>query len=191
MAKTVPKSQIDSVVRKNINTAVRAVMFGTTYPVDRIADFCVECVEQFLYGKVHDARVVLYGRTPMTRVSIRYGNKSRSTQDPNPLGNLIGTFPMITGTSFPISLQNAILPLLPQDLVAMKMADIKNAIAQVLLNPKKTAKVKAQIIMHQIADKERLIAQIRRAFSDGRSVLTEADVVQLWRECLVGDVMDS
>lgn len=197
MAKSDRKLQkIDPLLIKTIDDIVRTELQSCQgqWPrqdqVNEVTEHCVECVELFLYGKVHDARVVLFDRTPMVRVSLRYGKKSRSVDKMNPLRNLIDTFPASTLVD-PTRLQDEILPLLPQELVAMQMADIENASAAVLLDPKKTAKVRTRLQTIYAADKERLLATIRRALSGHNGMITETEVIQLWRECLCAEVQDS
>ena len=201
MARSAPKLQkISPVLINTINLTVESAI--SSIPIDgarrrELATHCVAAAEAFLYGKVCNARIVVYGQTPMVRLTIKHkdetccGTGMWTIGQTDPFTSMINSFNLITGTHWPTDIAKEVLPLLPPDQVAMQMADIVNASAAVLLDPKKTAKARERMRILRAGDKERLMAAIRRAFADHDNMISESEIIQMWRETLVCEVQDS
>ncbi|MGH9917381.1 MAG: hypothetical protein ACRD6W_00700 [Nitrososphaerales archaeon] len=176
-----------------VEKAVRDVY--NSYPGQKIVGRHHTCdavelaVDIFLNGKVVDADIVMYEKTPMVKVDIRHRGKTRRINKAEPLRHLLA----VVGASGPLNeaLAKALLPLLPQDQVAMQVASIENAAAAALADPAKRDPIIERLRLKRAADKERLMLRIREVFKDHDKLLTEEEVLQLWREGLVAEVMDS
>ena len=195
MARIAPKFQkISPVLAKTIDLTIAGLMGNSTYTHDKIETIVTHCIaatEALLYGKVKNARIVVYDRTPMVRLSIKYDKTMWTISQTNPLVGMIDTLHIIKGGSWPTAIAKEILPLLPLDQMAIQMSDIMNASAAVLLDPKKTGKVRDHMKKIRATDKERLMATIRRVFSGHDNMISEDEVIQMWRETLVSGVHDS
>ena len=81
------------------------------------------------------------------------------------------------------------MPLLPKTQLAMQMADIENAASKIMPDPEKTNPIRERINKMRLADKERLTARIRRCFIENNDLLTEEDILTLWREITICEVV--
>lgn len=146
-------------------------------------------VDIFLNGVIKEAHIIMFDKTPMLRVEIRHGGKTHRIDKGNPFHHLIAQ--AINGSPLTEHYVKKLLPLLPQDQVAMKMADIENAAAAALQDPKKTGPIHKRLAARRAADKEKLLARIREVFKGHDDLVSEDEVLMLWRETMCAEVMDS
>jgi hypothetical protein len=176
---------IEQAVREVHNSYSGPVIIGRPKECDALE----EAVDIFLHGKVGDANIVMYDRTPMVKVNIRHRGKTYKINKSIAFRHIIAH--ALGGSPLSEVFAEKILPLLPQDEVAIVMANIENASAAALQDEKKLAPIRARFNAKRAADKERLMARIRDVFKDHDNLLTEDEVIQLWREGLVREIMDS
>jgi hypothetical protein len=155
----------------------------------RECDALEEAVDIFLHGKVGDANIVMYDRTPMVKVNIRHRGKTYKINKSIAFRHIIAH--ALGGSPLSEVLSEKILPLLPQDEVAMQLASIENSSAAALQDEKKLAPIRARFNAKRAADKERLMARIRDVFKDHDDLLSEDEVLQMWRETFAREVMES
>jgi hypothetical protein len=148
-----------------------------------------EAVDFFLHAKVQDADIVMYDRTPMVKVNMRYQGKSHKINKANPFSHILGIF--TGGSPLTEAIAKTVLPILPQDQVAMQLADIENMAAAALQDEKKLAPIRERLNAKRTADKERLLARIREVFKDHDDLLSEDEILQLWRETFAREIMES
>ena len=175
---------------------------GRYYACDAIENM----VDVFLNGRIAGANIVMYDRTPMVRVILRYRGKAYRLDKTHPLEGLLSTIRTTQSTNrLPVppngyavaytsqwtEFADKLLPLLPQDLVAMKLADIENAAAAALQDPKKTGPIHGRLAAKRAADKEKLLARIREVFKGHDDLVSKEEILQMWDETFVAEVMDS
>jgi hypothetical protein len=176
-----------------IEKAVEQAHAALGYPLQGVrhtdCDLIEGAVDIFLNGVVKEVHIVMFDKTPMLRVEIRHGGKTHKINKGDPLHHLIAQ--ALNGNPLTEHYVKKLLPLLPQDLVAMKMADIENAAAAALQDPKKTGPIHERMAARRAADKEKLLARIREVFKGHDDLVSEAEILQLWRETMVAEVMES
>jgi hypothetical protein len=176
-----------------IEQAVREVYNGHPGPTiigrHKDCDAIEEAVDLFLHGRVVDADIVMYDRTPMIKVNIRHHGKTYRVNKATPLRHMLAT--KMNGNPMSEALAAKILPLLPQDHVASQMANIENAAAATMLDEKKLAPIRERFNAKRAADKERLMTRIREVFKDHDDLVSEDEVLQAWRETFAAEVMES
>jgi hypothetical protein len=170
-----------------IERVVQEVMQCTGRPQE--CDALEEAVDIFLHGKVGDANIVMYDRTPMVKVNIRHRGKTYKIHKSIAFRHIIAH--ALGGNPLSEVFAEKILPLLPQDEVAMQLASIENSSAAALQDEKKLAPIRARFNTKRAADKERLMARIRDVFKDHDDLLSEDEVLQMWRETFAREVMES
>ena len=162
--------------------------------VDSIMEGVRDAAETFLYGNVLEAKIVMYDKTPIVRMVIRHAGRVYTVDKGEPLKSLLAhmqRLEKLTSPSDRLDIAKALLPLLPQDMVAMKMADIENKASEALLDPKKTGPIHKRLAARRAADKEKLRARIREVFKGHDDLVSEDEVLMLWRETMCAEVMDS
>jgi hypothetical protein len=149
-----------------------------------------EAIDIFLNGRVVGADIVMYDKTPMIKVDIRHKGKLYRINKVNPLQHLISRC-WNNGSPLTVRVIHHLLPMMPQDRMAMQMANIENASAAALLDPKKTDPIRERLAVKRAIDKEKLLSQIREVFKGHDDLISEEEILQLWRETMCAEVMDS
>jgi hypothetical protein len=181
---------LGSLTSQAVEKVLQEVLQCTGRP--SVADRVDELVDVFLHGRVPRANIVMYDRTPMVRVVIRHKGKDYRVDKGRPLVSLLMPLCKELTAVHPIKdVADKILAILPEDEVALQVANIENASAEALQDEKKLAPIRERLNSRRIADKERLVARIREVFKDHDNLLTEDEVIQLWREGLVREIMDA
>jgi hypothetical protein len=175
--------EMETVVRNAINQKLNGMTISTAYTRKAAEEELREAAEVFLYGRIVEAKIVMYDRTPIVRVVIRHNGKLHTVDKTSPLASL--------SRSVPEAAILALLPLLPQDQVALQMADIENAAAAALQDPKKLEPIHQRLAAKRAADKERMLARLREVFRGHDDLVSEDEILQLWRETMCAEVMES
>lgn len=203
-AKQPPAHSLEPVVWNHVHSAIEAACAPNPLTWAWLSDIkppVQKAVEIMMLGRVSDAQIVMFDRTPMVRVILRHQGKTYKVDKSNPLLSLIerkiagsrvsGLPHNVVGSAWSKELSEQILSFLPQNRVAAVMADIANAAAKASQDPKKLAPIRARLNAKRMADKERLKARIREVFHDHDDLLSEDDVIQIWRETMCREIMDS
>jgi len=149
-------------------------------------------MEFYLNCRVAKSRLVLRpGRVPAVAISLKYGKKSVTT-DSNPLLDVVVAF--THRGSYKVrthEVLKAISPMLDPVREAMFQADIANARVKAMADRSRHAVIQGRIDAARAADRERYMAEVRSLFSRHDNLVTEDDVLQIWRETFVAKVMES
>jgi hypothetical protein len=176
---------IEKAVQELYNSYPGTTVTGRHQDCDAIE----EAVDLLLHGRVVDADIVMYDRTPMVKVNIRHQGKTYRVNKAIPFRHMLAM--KMNGNPLSDGLAAKILPLLPADEVAIQMANIENASAAALQDEKKLGPIRERFNAKRAADKERLLARIREVFKGHDDLVSEAEILQLWRETMVAEVMES
>jgi len=190
---------IDHAVWKDIHAAIQESCGSNilSHWLPQVNPQVRKAIEVFLFGRVADATIVMFDRTPMVRIILRHGGKAYKVDKSNPLLSLVDRFinAEIPSSAIPATwsdeLVEHLLPILPQDLQADVMARIATAAAVAVQDPKKIGPIRARLNTRRAVDKERLMARIREVFHDHDDLVSEDEILQLWRETMCREVMDS
>jgi len=196
MAPAKPQYMLSPETERAVRSCTPLLSNGRLEP--ELSDAIVEGVrlaaETFLYGTVIEAKIVMYDKTPIVRMVVRYAGKVYTIDKGDPLKSLFAhmqRLEKLTSPSDRVDIARVLLPLLPQDVVAMKMADIENKASEALLDPEKTGPIHKRLAARRAADKEKLLARIREVFKGHDDLVSEDEVLMLWRETMCAEVMDS
>ncbi len=178
-----------------IETTILHYPWGTHENLRRDAVFrqnVLRSADVLLNGRVREAHISLFDRTPVIRVTISYDGAKVVLNKSNPLQQLLARF-AIVGNMSPTfeKFCEEIFKVLPQEELAMQMADIENVSAQALQDPKKLEPIRERINKRRVADKERLTAKVREVFRGHDNLISEEEILAMWRETMCAEVMDS
>ncbi len=189
------KRQVQSLLSKELVKTLKGAIQGDgTHLHEEFHLQVCRAVEILLHGKIKDASIQLYDRTPYVRVRIAAGGKQYLVHPSDPLMGIVSRIRGGGAVGAPIIgfKSSAILAVLPEDQLAMQMASIQSAAAEALRDPGKIGPVKERLRVRRLADKERLTARLRELFMENDGLLTEEEVTRIYRETVViGPVMDS
>ena len=176
--------EMETIVCNTINQKLNGMTISTAFTRNAAKEELRAATEIFLYGRVVEAKIVMYDRTPIVRVVIRHNGKLHTVDKTSPIASL--------SRSVPEAAILALMPLLPQDQVAMQMANIENAAAAALQDPKKLEPIHQRLAAKRTADKERMMARLREVFRGHDDLVSEDEILQLWRETTIcEEVMES
>ena len=151
-----------------------------------------------MHCKVASADFVLIDKTPMQRVLLRVpkrGSRKAQTIRVSPDSLVLDLMWKRNHNdvfgSFLVEMAQVVASVIPAERMAILRADMANACAAAALDPKKLAPIQARIDQARVADRERFTAQIRNLIRKNDGLLSEKDIVKIWRECIVEEIMES
>lgn len=142
---------------------------------------------------------LIAGEVPMVRVRLRDAKRTRTVGPSSWLPDALAAFGLPSGPAmtsvragFPDRLAAKLRKVMPQDRLAELDAGVLAAKAQALADEAQVAGMKGKLARKKELERQRqlkLVAQTFRAVP--ADLLTEEDVVRLWRENQVRDVLES
>jgi hypothetical protein len=167
--------------------AVAAVIRG-------YADRILGAAEVLAAGTVCGASLRLDGVQPIPRVDVRVTVAGKARKVRTGPGNMLhDVFETVHGLAPDRSMREAMDAVEPalRALLAGVRADAANAVQKALADDRITRPIRERLEKKRALARQNALDATRHHFRNYREILTEDDVMQLWREGLVGEVMES
>jgi len=160
------------------------------------SDIMIQAVHFYLNCRVVKSQMILRNRDPWVTVTLKFEKTTVTVDDRDNkiLSQLMSAEKLVRGIHYYVdrySICDDVMKMLPPEREALFQADVVNSRARALADPKRKAILQERLNKARAADRERYVAELRGVLRRHDGLIDEEDLVRIWRENLVANIMES